>query len=290
MTQEQTDYYFQILCIHASADAFFTAICCRSDGCYMVINGGNNKILVYDAGGKLIKSNFGNRFLNRRLSEPSLITELPNQRVAIFDRTTNQIKKLSWNEDYITAFDVGLPTYSLTTNRYRHMIMAHQKGRESRIVTIRHEETGYILHTINISPSVNTVPETPFYAVYSLHSSIIVLDQSSCTLSVHTLDGARQLSMGKQGFLLGNLNSPASVCLDIRGRAIVADTKNNRVVRYKCDNSKACEILLTDIYHPLCVSFDNAEHLVVVTAKHWLLFDYDVRKPPQLRPALVDGI
>lgn len=256
----------------------------------MVVNGGTNRVMMFDGGGKLLISNFGNRFLSKILHQPTLITELGNRRLAIFDRENYQIKKLSFEEDHVATFDVGLQTYSLTTNIYGHMIMAHQKGADKRIVSIRDSNTGYILHFVTIPNHPQSIPGGAFYAAYNQQTYVIALDQSSCTLGVHTLDGACTLIMSKQGFLPGNLNSPTSLCLDSRDQMIVADSRNDRIVRYKCDNSKQCQVLVTDIHRPLCVAIDNSDHLIVLTAKYILIYDYDIKKPTAPESVLIDGI
>ena len=95
----------------------------------MVINGGTNKILVYNYSGKLLQTNFGNRLLSKRVTAPSLIVELLDKTIAVFDKSTKQIKKISRDEDLVATFQIGLETHSLTINHYGHLVMAHKASR-----------------------------------------------------------------------------------------------------------------------------------------------------------------
>lgn len=285
-------HVFQILCVKPEDNAvFFTSACTRSDGCLMVINGGSNRIIVYSAGGQIVQSNFGNRLLNKRFQEPSLITETPNKRIVVFDRATNQLKKLSYEEDFIATFDIGLPSYSLTTNNYGHLIMAHQKGKQGRLVTIRDSDNGYVIHSVDLKMEPNTVPETPFYAAYRpLTCQIATLCQSSCQLAIRNIYGEKDMTMGKQGFVVGHMDNPSSLCLDSKGRVIVADTRNNRILRYKCDKSLSCEVLLSDIHRPLCVRLDKYDQLIVMAARCIQIYGYDLKRPAPYQPVLINGI
>ena len=257
----------------------------------MVVNGGSNKIVVFDRGGQLIQANFGNRIMNKRFKEPSLITETPNKRIVVFDRATNQLKKLSFEEDFIASFDIGLPSYSLTTNNYGHLVMAHQKGKQGRLVTIRDSDNGYVIHSVEIKPEPTNVPETPFYAAYRpLTCQIVTLCQSTCQLAIRNIYGEKDMAMGKHGFVVGHMDSPSSQCIDSIGQVIVADTKNDRILRYKCDKYGSCEVLISDIRRPLCVRLDKFDQLIVITAHSILIFVYDLRRPEPYQPVLINGI
>ena len=109
---------------------------------------------------------------------------------------------------------------------------------------------------------------------------------------MHTIDGAVQYSVGKKGFLSGNLHSPSSLCQDSKGNIIVADNRNDRVVRYRAEtNMKTCDTILS-LYRPLCVAIDKSDHLIVVTAKSISVYEYDIRRAPVAYhvPALIDGV
>ncbi|XP_067934190.1 uncharacterized protein [Watersipora subatra] len=272
--------------------SFFIAMCCRCDGCYMVINGGTNKILVYSEAGALLQSNFGNSLFSKRITTPSLIAELNDKTLAVFDKSTNQVKKMSKNEELLKTFEIGMPTHSLNVNHYGHMIMAHTGSGNKRIVSIRDAATGFVLHFLEIPTHPYSNPDGPFYSIYQLPSNILTLDQSSCTIAQHLLDGTVQYNVSKQGFLQGNLHNPSSICADIKGNVIVADTRNDRVVRFMGDNMKYSETLISDVYRPLYVSIDKHDHLLILTSKHILIYDYDIRAPLLFGnvPALIDGL
>lgn len=265
-----------ILCVHATdAVMFYTAICCRSDGHIMAINGGTNRVLIYSESGVLLASNFGNRLLNRRFIRPSLITELANKRVAIFDSSDNKIKKLSWSEDLVDTFDIGCSTDSLSTNSYGHMVLSHHTDK-GQSITIRHPDNGAIIRTILLPPN-NQGVYGPVYACMN-GPAVIALDHSACQLSLITMEGRKEKCYGKRGFVNGHMDAPTAVCLDWRGQALVTDCHNDRVQRYDLSNGQ-CQTIIQGVKKPLAVNFDRSGQLVVMNARSVFIYQYDLIKP-----------
>jgi len=251
----------------------------------MLINGNTNRIHVYGSSGELLQTNFGNRLLNKRFNTPTLITELPNSRVAVFDSHSKKILKLSFSEDLVDTYNIGLATYCLSANRYGHMVMAHQKSKTEREISIRSSENGYIIHTISIPRTVRGVVESPIYSIYNNQdSNIVALDPLSCKILVMNLNGAILSQIGREGFRLGEMENPRSLCLDAQNQIIVADTKNNRIVRFHSGNSNRSEVLLQEVYRPLAVAFDACDQLVVMTAKCLMIFNYKSSVIPTAPP------
>ena len=104
-----------------------------------------------------------------------------------------------------------------------------------------------------------------------------------------TIDGEKVKTLGKRGFMVGHLNNPTGVCLDIKRNAVIADSRNDRIVRYNImDDNTSCQVIVSDVRRPLGVSIDASNNLVVLTAQSLMIFLYDIRRPERPRDVLLD--
>ena len=188
-----------------------------------------------------------------------VVTTNNNDRVTCLSRTGEVVKEMTVPED---GWLYGV-TYCHHRNTY---VMADI--RHSSILHVN-SDSCLVIQTVGVNDSRIKYPWMLCHQnISDVTCHVVVTDFADNSVHVITGDGDVIRTLGCKGRGDRELRQPYGVCADTRGRVVVCDSGNWRVVRYWCDGSNMWEEVLVTRHcctgSPWCVSLsDDVVHMLV---------------------------